>query len=73
MMSEDLMLKLGLQDQAVEILAMELTTDTPSMFKNSRELVGYSMTRNAVEKGNRSILRLAYKNAGIGPMDIGVC
>lgn len=37
----------GLQDQAVEIIAMELTTDTPKMFENSRELVGYSMTRNA--------------------------
>ena len=51
LMNEETMKKYGLEDQAVEIVAMELTTDTPNMYKNSRELVGYSMTRSAVEKG----------------------
>jgi len=40
-----------LEDQAVEILDMELTTDTQKMFSNSRELVGYSMSKNAAAKG----------------------
>ena len=37
----------GLEDQAVEILDMELTTDTPKMFANCRELVGYGMSKEA--------------------------
>jgi sterol carrier protein 2 len=41
------MKKHGLEDQAVEILAMELTTDVPKMYENNRELIGYSMTKNA--------------------------
>ena len=47
---------LGLEDQAVEIVAMELTTDTPNMFKNSRQLVGYSMTKAAAEQGSSFIM-----------------
>lgn len=42
----------GLEDQAVEVLDMELTTDTPSMFKDCRELVGSSMAKEAAQKGN---------------------
>ncbi len=45
------MIKNNLQDQAVEILAMELTTDVPKLYENSRELVGYSMTKSAAKKG----------------------
>lgn len=51
MINESKVIELGLVDQAVEILDMELTTDTNSMYKNSRELVGYSMSKNAAEKG----------------------
>lgn len=51
LMSEKLMKKLGLEDQAVEILALEMTTDLPKMFENNRELVGYSMTQLAAKKG----------------------
>ncbi|XP_057319332.1 sterol carrier protein 2-like [Microplitis mediator] len=42
----------NLQNQAVEILAMEMTTDTPSTFaeKSSIKLVGYDMTKLAAEK-----------------------
>jgi sterol carrier protein 2 len=34
--SEAFVKKHGLEDQAVEILAMELTTDQPQMFNNNR-------------------------------------
>lgn len=44
------MKKYGLEDQAVEIVAMELTTDVPKMYENNRELIGYSMTQNAAKK-----------------------
>ena len=58
------MLDHGLQDQAVEIVAMELTTDVPKMFDSNIELVGYSMTRNAAEK--------VYEKSGVKPEEIGV-
>lgn len=54
----------GLEDQAVEIVAMELTTDVPKMFESNIELVGYSMTRNAAEK--------VYEKSGVKPEEIGV-
>lgn len=53
------MKKHGLEDQAVEIVAMELTTDVPKMFENNRELVGYSMTKNAADK--------VYEKSGVKP------
>ncbi|EZA60067.1 Non-specific lipid-transfer protein [Ooceraea biroi] len=41
-----------LQPQAVEVLAMEMTTDQPATFTSlsCMNLVGYDMTRNAAEK-----------------------
>lgn len=54
----------GLEDQAVEIVAMELTTDIPKMYENNRELVGYSMTRMAAQK--------VYEKSGVKPEEIGV-
>jgi sterol carrier protein 2 len=48
--SEDFVKKHGLEDQAVEIVAMELTTDQPQMFDNNRELIGYSMSKLAADK-----------------------
>ena len=53
-----------LEDQAVEILDMELTTDTPKVFANNRELVGYNMSKEAAEK--------AFKKTGLKPEQMGV-
>ncbi|XP_076764042.1 sterol carrier protein X-related thiolase [Xylocopa sonorina] len=50
--NEDFVHKHKLESQAVEIVAMEMSTDTPTTFteKSCIKLVGYDMTRNAVEK-----------------------
>jgi sterol carrier protein 2 len=53
-----------LEDQAIEIVAMELTTDIPKVFQNNIELVGYSMTKNAAAK--------VYEKSGVKPEEIGV-
>jgi hypothetical protein len=45
------MKKLKRENEAVEILAMELTTDTPKMFESAREVVGYSMAKQCAKKG----------------------
>ena len=65
------MKKHGLEDQAVEIVAMELTTDQPQMFNNNRELVGYSMSKSAAEKST-CICNEVYKKTGVSPKEIGV-
>ena len=48
---EATMLALKRENEAVEILAMELTTDTPKMFDSAREVVGFSMAKNCAKKG----------------------
>ncbi|KAK0162697.1 hypothetical protein PV327_006453 [Microctonus hyperodae] len=50
--NEDFIRRHNLYNQAVEILAMEMTTDTASTFaeKSCIKLVGYDMTKNAAEK-----------------------
>ncbi|KAK3090738.1 hypothetical protein FSP39_014203 [Pinctada imbricata] len=49
--SEDFVRKHGLEGQAVEILAMEMSTDMPSVFKDScMKMVGYDMTQNAADR-----------------------
>lgn len=58
------MKKHKLEDQAVEIVGMELVTDQPGMLDNNIELVGYSMTKNAADK--------IYKKTGVNPKEIGV-
>ena len=40
-------------------MGMELTTDVPKMFQNNRELVGYSMSKNAASK--------IYEKTGVKP------
>lgn len=51
LMSEDLVKELGLEDQAVEILSMAMTTDRPSSFADSAiQLVGYDMSRQATQE-----------------------
>ncbi|KAG6874154.1 hypothetical protein C0995_005572 [Termitomyces sp. Mi166 len=58
--SEDFVHKHGLENQAIEIVATTLTTDSPAAFGNSAmDLVGYTMTKNAAEK--------VFKEAGFAP------
>jgi len=49
--SEDFVIKYGLQDQAVEILASEMCTDLPETFgtKSSMNLVGYGLVKKAAK------------------------
>jgi sterol carrier protein 2 len=54
----------GLEDQAVEILAIEMTTDRPEFADSLMNLVGYGMSREAAQK--------AFKRAGITPDQINV-
>lgn len=54
-----------LKDKAVEILAMEMTTDRPSTFeKDPIKLIGFDMVKEAAEK--------AYAKAGLGPDKVDV-
>ncbi len=45
------MLKLKRQNEAVEIVAMELTTDTPKVYESAREVIGFSMAKECARKG----------------------
>jgi acetyl-CoA acetyltransferase len=56
----------GLEDKAVEILGMQMTTDTPETFetKSDRYLVGYGMSQAAA--------RSVYEQSGYGPEDVDV-
>ena len=63
--SEEFVRKHNLQDQAVEIAGMTMTTDSPSAFDgSSMKLVGYDMTRDAARK--------VYEQSGNGPEDVDV-
>jgi sterol carrier protein 2 len=64
--SADFVKKHGLQDRAVEILGMAMTTDYPSTFeeKSSIKLVGYDMTRRAAQR--------VYEQSGLGPENVDV-
>lgn len=63
--SEDFLKRHGLSG-AVRIRAQAMTTDTPTVFDahDMREVVGFSMARNAAQK--------VYEAAGVGPEDIQV-
>jgi len=65
LVSEAFAKKHGL-DASVRIRAQAMTTDTPPAFeaRDMREVVGFSMTRDAA--------RQVYEAAGIGPEDVGV-
>ncbi|MFZ5511861.1 MAG: lipid-transfer protein [Pseudomonadota bacterium] len=65
LVSEAFAKKHGL-DATVRIRAQAMTTDTPVTFaaRDMREVVGFSMTREAA--------RQVYEAAGVGPEDIGV-
>jgi len=64
--SEAFVRKHGLQDQAVEIAGMAMTTDFTSSFdeKSDMKLVGYDMTRRAAQK--------VYEQSGQGPENVDV-
>lgn len=64
--SEDFVIAHNLQNQAVEILAMEMMTDLPSTFEDESaiKLVGYDMTKNAAQK--------VYAKAGCSASDVDV-
>jgi sterol carrier protein 2 len=64
--SEAFVKKHGLQDKAVEILGMAMTTDFPSSFeeKSDIKLVGQDMTRKAAQK--------VYEQSGFGPENVDV-
>jgi sterol carrier protein 2 len=63
--SEDYARRHGLRSD-VRIRAQAMTTDTPTTFesRDMRELVGYSMTRQAAQA--------VYAAAGVGPEDVDV-
>ena len=42
--------------EGVEILAMELTTDSPKVWESAREVIGYSMAKNCAQKGRESAI-----------------
>ena len=57
--------KHGLEDQAVEILGMAMTTDYPSSYEGSMiKMVGSDMTRAASQK--------VYEQSGFGPENVDV-
>ena len=64
--SEDFVKRHGLENQAVEILAMEMSTDLPSVFDDNSciKAVGYDMTARAADK--------VFKNAGLSRDDVNV-
>jgi len=64
--SEEFVKAHGLEDQAVEIIAMSLTTDTESTFKSKScmNIVGADMTKAAADQ--------CYAEAGITPNDVQV-
>jgi acetyl-CoA acyltransferase len=64
--SEEIVRKYGLQDQAVEIVAQAMVTDTQQTYDggDSISLVGYDMSKKAAEK--------VYAKSGLGPNDVDV-
>ena len=64
--SERFVKERGLEDRAVEIVGMEMSTDQPSALdgKSCIDAVGFDMTRNAVEK--------LYKKTGLSAGDVQV-
>ncbi|KAG7189846.1 hypothetical protein KM043_017501 [Ampulex compressa] len=64
--NEEFVRKHHLEPQAVEILAMEMSTDLPSTFseRSCIKLIGYDMTKNAAEK--------VFTSTQYRPMDVDV-
>ncbi|KAJ2940388.1 hypothetical protein O0L34_g65 [Tuta absoluta] len=66
LMSEEAVIRYGLQDKAVEIIGMEMATDTPALFQENSlmKCAGYDMTGLAAER--------LYKKTGISPKQVDV-
>ena len=63
--SEDFVKKHGLEDQAIEIAGMAMTTDFPSSYEGSMiKMVGADMTQAAADK--------VYQQSGLGPENVDV-
>jgi acetyl-CoA acetyltransferase len=63
--SEDFVKKNGLEDKAIEIIGMAMTTDFPSSFEKSMiKMVGSDMTKAAAQK--------VYQQSGLGPENVDV-
>ncbi|MCP4227934.1 MAG: lipid-transfer protein, partial [Actinomycetia bacterium] len=63
--NEDFVKKHGLQEKAIEIAGMAMTTDFESSYQGSMiKMVGQDMTRAAAEK--------VYEQSGFGPEDVDV-
>jgi acetyl-CoA acetyltransferase len=63
--SEDFVRKHNLQDQAIEIIGMAMTTDYPSSYEGSMmKMVGQDMTKAAAEQ--------VYNQSGLGPENVDV-
>jgi sterol carrier protein 2 len=68
---EATMKRLKRENEGVEILAMELTTDSPKMFESAREVIGYSMAKQCANKGIHPPI-IVYEKAGVKPSEVGV-
>jgi len=66
LMSEECVRKHGLENKAVEIVGMSMTTDMPSSFeeKSMIKCVGFDMSKKAAED--------VYRQSGMGPQDVQV-
>ena len=63
--NEDFVRKHGLQDRAIEIAGMAMTTDFPSSYEGSMiKMVGADMTQAAAQK--------VYEQSGMGPENVDV-
>lgn len=66
LMSEEAVIKYGLQAKAVEIIGMEMATDTPAVFNENSlmKVAGYDMTALAAQR--------LYQKTGVSPMQVDV-
>ncbi|KAG6447494.1 hypothetical protein O3G_MSEX004982 [Manduca sexta] len=66
LMSEEAVKRYGLQDKAVEIIGMEMATDTPAVFQENSlmKVAGYDMTALAAKR--------IYQKTGVNPMQVDV-
>lgn len=66
LMSEEAVIRYGLQDKAVEIIGMEMATDTSAVFQENSlmKVAGYDMTGLAAKK--------LYEKTGVSPMQVDV-
>ncbi|KAG0411781.1 hypothetical protein HPB47_011077 [Ixodes persulcatus] len=66
LVSEDVVRRLKLEGQAVEILSLEMSTDLPSAFSENSciKMVGFDMTQKAAQD--------AFRKAGLTPEDVQV-